>query len=739
LVLGFLVNLTGTNKVVGTITTQSIKMNPRSRIATDSNLSARLLLDSGDTFGMKLNNTLTPPTNPLQQLFHSTIRDLIIYELSKSNVTKKFLKVFLSPGENSKIGGSKLDQKIHQFATAANELVHSAKSNQLYEMLWINAINCFKTHVKIYRLSRAEVEQQFNKEFDKEESHRHLDEFNEFSIESEDDQMKWSQKLDKIHNLIVLRLQASGLLHSAAYKGMEDELQHLRLSFQKLLALCEIVNISTSPSILVRIVIREWCTCKGLYPIIQKISHPNTLNRYILDKANRRLVVQKAVRFFRGVLDSEHSLFPPAFLISNYIPQKFTLSDKQKYMEVIGKYSKRATSLIDINAVRDEIVKELKNHDKENDHQDEQELKYINTCQLTLRKLNKRLKALELMSQNNSIRSSILLKDNSNSMKASKLELSLETILEKYYNSAEEQGDMHSTSLFYFLDFLEKKKSVNSLHLLRFWAATEKYKRLVCRIGTGIVSDGIGVQPLTDASHHRLQIEVQKIYETFILQGNLIRFSPLLIEAYERYILPLSKTGSKFYSDDYKCVLKTQVRIKEELDKVFEEFQHSNSFFQWSSEMQTSKVIKNEVSNGNIPADRHKGDWLETFEGSALMNSLEDALFDACGKVTGSQIQRDDREKELLSRNIGNEGGIITLEDIIIERNSSIADLLDSTSPMKDDADEYLDLHTPGEFATTSSKILGIKEAINSIFRQIECLNLLQKKVNLSKNEVMCF
>jgi hypothetical protein len=419
------------------------------------------------------------------------------------------------------------------------------------------------------------------------------------------------------------------------------------------------------------------------------------------------------------------------------------MGEKLRYLDVIGKYARKATSVIDINAVRHEILREMK---KERD--DLEELKghgdwdahkrYYRTLESVQRKLEKRLKALA--SDSRSITQGIIRANSSKEPAKEQKELSLNSILEKYFKSSEEKGDMHSTSLFYFLDFLEKKHDGKSLTMLRFWAATEKYKRLVWRIGVGLLNEPSNlyneekVEEFTSATHSRLQKEVAKIYETFITNQTLLKLSPQVLDAYQRYIQPLTTPDSKYYADDYLCVFKTQKRLQEELEQVFEGFLHSNSFFQWSSETQKSKIIQDipllNQSDAFIVGDE---DWVDVFEESALMNSLEDALFDACGRVTGIR-QKPERDQFGSTEALSFLNSIITLEDIVIDREVSKDELdYDQSSPTKDDDDG--DMHAPGELVTHSSKLAQINQSMDRVLHQIDCLNLLSRKVNRSKSD----
>jgi hypothetical protein len=73
-----------------------------------------------------------------------------------------------------------------------------------------------------------------------------------------------------------------------------------------------------------------------------------------------KILIQKGVKAFRNSLENSFCNFPPMFLISKYQVKRFSFHEKQKYVDLVLKYSKRATSAIDISAVRHEVIREIK-------------------------------------------------------------------------------------------------------------------------------------------------------------------------------------------------------------------------------------------------------------------------------------------------------------------------------------------------------------------------------------------
>lgn len=163
------------------------------------------------------------------------------------------------------------------------DLYQSFAGSQLYELIWLNALAVFDQHIQIYKEMRKDYILQKPDESLK----SHLDDFNEYSAESEDDSLKWSLDVDKVNQQILVRLDMSGKLHPAVLKGNnQDELSHLRTLFNDMLAFLEKKNIYIPRMMqdkFIKIIVREASVCQFMHPLICRVASPLNINQYILD------------------------------------------------------------------------------------------------------------------------------------------------------------------------------------------------------------------------------------------------------------------------------------------------------------------------------------------------------------------------------------------------------------------------------------------------------------------------
>lgn len=73
------------------------------------------------------------------------------------------------------------------------------------------------------------------------------------------------------------------------------------------------------------------------------------------------MVTQKAVKVFRAQLDAHFTQFPPKFLEkSGQKMPNLSLGQKYRYFEGLAKYAKKCPSLLDLNAIRYQILLEMR-------------------------------------------------------------------------------------------------------------------------------------------------------------------------------------------------------------------------------------------------------------------------------------------------------------------------------------------------------------------------------------------
>jgi hypothetical protein len=146
---------------------------------------------------------------------------------------------------------------------------------------------------------------------------------------------------------------------------------------------------------------------------------------------------------------------------------------------------------------------------------------------------------------------------------------------------------------------------------------------------------GSKLEELDADSHIRLRSEAAKIYEQY-LDSNLSAQDRILLPdevllSFQHYVHP--DGDGKSTSEDYYCVVNGQKYVKHQLESLFAEFQHSDSYFQFSSELQREVFAQkrdSQSSSLNITILSPTATVIEAVEQSALVLSLSATLYEHC-------------------------------------------------------------------------------------------------------------
>lgn len=396
-------------------------------------------------------------------------------EFVKKNITSPFvlnaLEIMSSAKELSMPAYSALDSSIDSMSSSANLLVKALSAHPLFDLICLNILSVTQDHIKLYKKFRLEYLSNHTslQPFKLDES-RHIDDFNEFTKDVDDISNSWAKYVDDLNRHIVARLRIEGKLHPAAGKSAKDEKDHIRSAFRIILKFLREKYPAYLPSKnkILQVIVREWSVNQFIHPLLTKVSNPDVINSAILEKCARKLVIQKAVKQFRHALDLNFTVYPPIFLISNYAPQKFILNEKSKYTEPLMKYSKKVTSVVDLQAVRQAVIRELRRKPEDISEDYENDIdgmnRYLKSLSVLKRKVEKRLGILEDAKTFGAQKS----------FKPPRLRIS--KILEAYYKSSLETGPI-GLSLYYFLDYLSSRPDFEKcMRFLRYCAVADKYR-----------------------------------------------------------------------------------------------------------------------------------------------------------------------------------------------------------------------------------------------------------------------
>lgn len=313
-------------------------------------------------------NTKTSPhsVEPIRETligsaFQKILKDFIRDQLSTNVHSSTILRLLAT--QNSSDNSTIIDSNVHQFTSLFMNIFFSLKFQAGLDDIASRGLELIQKFIDDYKEIRYEY--QSNNSINENNTvyeHRHLDDFNDFSVDSvdiEDESTKWSVDIDKMHQQIYFRLKYAGILHSSVGNGKDGELALIRKWTTVIMNMMEASGMPMTPSKTLRILFREWFVCTIGWPLLNRITTPDFINSYILSVANDRIKIQNTVKAFRARLDFDYEHFPPAFLIHAYQQHKFTMAEKLRYIEVIARYLKKATSLIDIEAVKYELLFEV--------------------------------------------------------------------------------------------------------------------------------------------------------------------------------------------------------------------------------------------------------------------------------------------------------------------------------------------------------------------------------------------
>ncbi|KAI8907340.1 hypothetical protein EDD86DRAFT_209350 [Gorgonomyces haynaldii] len=582
-----------------------------------------------------------------------------------------------------------LDYKMSQISAHLVFWITKIRSEQLHESFLQTTFTILKQHMQLYKKYRKDLESQ---DLTKRRQTGHLDEFNEFQTDQSDESSQWFFHLDKINEEIVNRMTLNGILHPAA-RSEQAQVNYLR---QFVIHVLEPLDIRSK---IIKTLTRECILNIIALPLISNLSDPDYLNFKLLQEANHRIVMQRSIKGFRALLDQAFHQFPPFFLLRGK-SGNLSFVQRMNLIEVTIKHSRRMNSVVDLTALLHETNQELKKVrerlseiqllDAERDARKYAEMRKLNhSYELLKTKIRKRL--TQVMS------------DEVTNEKQEKPVLDLQTLLENYYHTMLDQSK--SSSVIYFLEFLEKKKDPISMQKLKFWLHAESYRRLVWRISTGIIStDDLAFEPETNEkidflpleAHDRLRRQVQEIYLKHVAPIS-DQFPNYLLDSFERYIAPLLSDMEESKDDDYLCVVKAQAHILSDLQSYFAEFQHSDSFFKFTSDQEKQRITQRQDTSDTSYKQVY-------YDESNLMKSLSRELDQYALRMTGIQQQQDQHFQREQTIELELESS--AEEDLIQEK-------------------EFVQFIAPGELLATTSKLSQIKDDIDSCMARIDCVDLL--------------
>ncbi|KAI8813997.1 hypothetical protein BJ742DRAFT_849286 [Cladochytrium replicatum] len=512
---------------------------------------------------------------------------------------------------------------------------------------------------------------------------------------------------------------------------------------------------------LLRILVREWIGCQVVIPLINTVCQPDFLNGKVSEIAQRRVLQRTMVQRFRGVMETQFSRFPPAFLVDG------RGSSMWDHIDTLAKCAKRLRYYVDLKAIHYQVVHELrkvvdqyktgKGLSPENLDALRRVAKSLNSLRI---KYEKRIAALSSSPTDSRTPQYRVKKvpggqifsppDSRGTGASSPVKVTLKETLEEYLDSGEKEIDS-SSSLYYFMAFLESRGQKRDISRVRFWLAAEKYRQLEVRLAQGIISlDKDGNEDRRDDGEtigmvSRLRKEAQKIYSTY-LSGQtppIVLPDPRILDSIRAFVADPPEPSEQ------KSLLEAQNAVEKELNEsCFHDFLRSESFFRYSSEVQKQRLANDmEVGGGEqqllmLGTPGVGVAAAATGRGATGMNSAEE--WNGAGELFdfGDEERSETRQSLLLtallqdlkfsaSRLVPKSHSDPTRLDTdgmdLDPSNPNAYDLADLARARKDLlADDEPD---QPEFLATTTQLDETVEEMDKVKLQLECLNLLITQV----------
>ncbi|KAJ3396441.1 hypothetical protein HDU92_003063 [Lobulomyces angularis] len=650
--------------------------------------------------------------------------------------------------------------------------LRSAVASKLWNLVLIK----IHRHVVIYKKIRRELLhfESRKKDSNMELPTQHLDEFN--------DDSSWDfgcgnsllgdsefSPSDDLNLLIAQRMKAQSLLHPAsACDDEESEKSYLRTTISNIMSRFKALSLSSSPSSnqaslftsskLLELLFREYLVCKVSYPLLHYVSSPGILvidlllcldfiNKRLLIESHKIAAIQSAIKKFKNEFDLNFTTFNPRLLQKSSDTSYLDVSDKSKLFELLAKYSKRVQSVLDAKTVSFQINNEICRI-AESENPDLVQLKCVKRLTEIQAKYSKKIFFLLTGSTGGTseLKNKRIPEQNEGLIQP---KIFLREFLDEYV-TREELNENSSVGLHFFLEFMEKEDE-KIWWKVKFWVAIEKFRKLESTLGNS--QDGLNVETPTldrgfansiskenEKNAVQLWTEAKSIYSKFFPIGSK---TCLEIEHFETY-LSLKKLFSTEKPGDYQCLYQIQGTIFNELkETTWKKFLHSNSYFQFVSETQKTKIEQKHI-------ERKSGDvtWFDTFKTGGestiqawitferLAAGSNENLYDAgSSEIAGSRLlhQFEDILQFIAASSLGKASHAKKKSHKFVKDKT--IDFPDFPPDIEEEKLEEKAINQveeedilPGELLKGVSKLQQIERDIEKTIFQIDLINILSAK-----------
>lgn len=285
--------------------------------------------------------------------------------------------------------------------------------------------------------------------------------------------------------------------------------------------------------------------------------------------------------------------------------------------------------------------------------------------------------------------------------------LSLRSLLDEYLAIGDVIRSETSSSLFYFLEFLDQE---GSLSLIRFWLSATKLRKIYSQ----------WTAPTSLENSEKIQEEIQKIYKAYST-GTFYGLNDAL-KAIEIFSLTqLSENLREACLAIFKC----QSVVFDDLQIYFNQFLDSDHYFRLATELQRGDG-SNDNNSSSSNSTLLRTERLSSSQNSIILSQLEVSLERESLRLTGSKNYKDketlDVSDPLLFNSIEEVLDVEALESNIFDENQNESQVFSG-----------LDFQT-SELLHSSTKLQQIKEDLDRNQQQMDILDTLLQKYHYADN-----
>lgn len=274
--------------------------------------------------------------------------------------------------------------------------------------------------------------------------------------------------------------------------------------------------------------------------------------------------------------------------------------------------------------------------------------------------------------------------------------------MDEYLAGGDSTGAEASSSLFYFLEFMDQEGAIS---LIRFWMDATNLRKIYSQ----------WTFPTSLENSDKIQEEIQKIYKVY----STCTFYGLndALKAVEIFSLTQLPENLR---EACLAIFKCQGLVYDDLQIHFNQFLDSDHYFRLASELQRTESAGDVMSSSNSNLLSFGAEKLPPSQNSIILNQLELQLERESLRLTGSKNDKDKEARET------SDFALFNAIDEVMDLDALEGDIPDEN---QNESILFSGLDSQNsELLHSSTKLQEIKEDLDRKQQQIDVLSILLQK-----------